>query len=168
VHGQIYVEVERARLTKMLADIRERQGRIDEASDIMLDVQVETFGSMDQREKIEFILEQMRLSLARSDFIRTQIISKKISNKALEGSNLEVCLAMSHERRTTHHQNLSRILSCASSSTRLLLPITMASTWMHASLPNQSLSARPFKLASPCGCLCVSVLLLACDYLTCV
>ena len=44
-------------------------------------VQVETFGSMEKEEKVQFILEQMRLGLARKDYIRTQIISKKISNK---------------------------------------------------------------------------------------
>ena len=44
-------------------------------------VQVETFGSMEREEKVQFILEQMRLGLARKDYIRTQIISKKISIK---------------------------------------------------------------------------------------
>ena len=43
--------------------------------------QVETFGSMERDEKVQFILEQMRLCLAKKDFIRTQIISKKISTK---------------------------------------------------------------------------------------
>ena len=44
-------------------------------------MQVETFGSMEKDEKVQFILEQMRLCLATKDFIRTQIISKKISTK---------------------------------------------------------------------------------------
>uniref|UniRef100_A0A1I8HNN5 PCI domain-containing protein n=1 Tax=Macrostomum lignano TaxID=282301 RepID=A0A1I8HNN5_9PLAT len=42
---------------------------------------VETFGSMEKREKVEFILEQMRLCLAKRDYIRTQIISKKVNPK---------------------------------------------------------------------------------------
>ena len=42
---------------------------------------VETFGSMDKVEKVQFILEQMRLCLATGDHIRTQIVSKKISTK---------------------------------------------------------------------------------------
>ena len=41
--------------------------------------QVETYGSMERTEKVELILEQMRLCLATKDYIRTQIISKKIS-----------------------------------------------------------------------------------------
>jgi 26S proteasome regulatory subunit N5 len=39
---------------------------------------------MDRREKLEFLLEQMRLCLAKYDYIRTQIISKKINIKAFE------------------------------------------------------------------------------------
>jgi len=45
---------------------------------------VETYGSMERQEKVELILEQMRLCLAIKDFIRTQIISKKISTRYFE------------------------------------------------------------------------------------
>ncbi|CAH8824826.1 unnamed protein product [Trichobilharzia szidati] len=79
--GKIYVETERARLTKELARIKESHGDIDGAATVLQDLQVETFGSMEKREKVEFMLEQMRLCLAKKDFIRTQIISRKISTK---------------------------------------------------------------------------------------
>ena len=46
--------------------------------------QVETYGSMERKEKVELILEQMRLCLATKDYIRTQIISKKISTRFFE------------------------------------------------------------------------------------
>lgn len=36
---------------------------------------------MEREEKVFFIIEQMRLCLAKKDFIRAQIISKKISTK---------------------------------------------------------------------------------------
>ena len=36
---------------------------------------------MEKDEKVRFILEQMRLCLAKKDYIRTQIISKKINIK---------------------------------------------------------------------------------------
>ena len=62
--GKIFVEVERARLTKTLATITEAKGEIEEARKIMQDTQVETLGGMDKREKTEFILEQIRLCLA--------------------------------------------------------------------------------------------------------
>ena len=53
-------------------------------------LQVETFGSMEKREKVEFILEQMRLCLAKKDYVRTQIISKKINTKYFEESDTHV------------------------------------------------------------------------------
>lgn len=80
--GKIYVEIERARLTKKIAGIKEAQGSVEEAANIMQELQVETYGSMEKREKIDFLLEQMRLCLLKGDFIRTQIISRKISIKA--------------------------------------------------------------------------------------
>ncbi|KAL5018614.1 hypothetical protein ScPMuIL_004336 [Solemya velum] len=79
--GKIYVEIERARLTRTLAKIKEDAGKIAEAANILQELQVETFGSMEKKEKVEFILEQMRLCMAKKDYIRTQIISKKINTK---------------------------------------------------------------------------------------
>ncbi|KAI8055204.1 PCI domain-containing protein [Syncephalis plumigaleata] len=79
--GKIYVEVERARLTRMLAKIKEDEGDLEQAADILQELQVETFGSMERREKTDFILEQMRLCLARQDYVRTQIISRKINTR---------------------------------------------------------------------------------------
>ncbi|XP_011179163.2 26S proteasome non-ATPase regulatory subunit 12 [Zeugodacus cucurbitae] len=79
--GKIYVEIERARLTKILADIKEADGDITGAASVMEELQVETYGSMDKREKVELILEQMRLCLLKEDFVSTQIIAKKISIK---------------------------------------------------------------------------------------
>ncbi|KAK4381415.1 26S proteasome non-ATPase regulatory subunitA [Sesamum angolense] len=57
--GKIYVEIERARLIKKLAKIKEEQGLIAEAADLMQEVAVETFGAMAKTEKISFILEQV-------------------------------------------------------------------------------------------------------------
>ncbi|KAB0793513.1 hypothetical protein PPYR_13133 [Photinus pyralis] len=82
--GKIYVEVERARLTHKLAQIRETEDNITEAANIIQELQVETYGSMEKREKVELILEQMRLCLAKQDYIRTQIIAKKINTKFFE------------------------------------------------------------------------------------
>nr|GMC57878.1 26S proteasome non-ATPase regulatory subunit 12 homolog A-like [Ipomoea batatas] len=57
--GKIYVEMERARLIKKLAKIKEEQGLIAEAADLMQEIAVETFGAMAKTEKIAFILEQV-------------------------------------------------------------------------------------------------------------
>lgn len=86
--GKIYVEVERARLTHKLALIKEKNGDITEAASIMQELQVETYGSMEKQEKVELILEQMRLILKKKDYIRTQIISKKINTKFFEDENV--------------------------------------------------------------------------------
>lgn len=88
--GKIFVEVERARLTRILSKIREDEGKIEEAADILQELQVETFGSMDKREKTDFILEQMRLLLAKRDYTRTQIISKKINTRFFKEEENEV------------------------------------------------------------------------------
>ena len=45
---------------------------------------------MERREKVEFILEQMRLCLAKKDYVRAQIISKKISVKFFEDEKEQV------------------------------------------------------------------------------
>lgn len=64
--------------------MKEDEGKISEAADLMQELQVETFGSMDRREKTDFILEQMRLCLAKKDYTRAQIISRKIAVKFFE------------------------------------------------------------------------------------
>ncbi|ORX74382.1 hypothetical protein DL89DRAFT_319931 [Linderina pennispora] len=64
---------------KIHVEIMEKNGKVTEACDTLQEVQVETFGSMERREKTDFILEQMRLCLAKRDYVRTAIISHKIN-----------------------------------------------------------------------------------------
>ncbi len=47
---------------------------------------------MDRLEKTEFILEQVRLCLDKKDFIRAQILSNKISKKAINEKEFQVKL----------------------------------------------------------------------------
>ncbi|XP_029121138.2 26S proteasome non-ATPase regulatory subunit 12 homolog A isoform X2 [Elaeis guineensis] len=82
--GKIYVEIERARLVKKLAKIKEEQGLVAEAADLMQEIAVETFGAMAKTEKIAFILEQVRLCLDRQDYVRAQILSRKISPRVFD------------------------------------------------------------------------------------
>lgn len=82
--GKIYVEIERARLIKKLAKIKEEQGQIAEAADLMQEIAVETFGAMAKTEKIAFILDQVRLCLDRQDYVRAQILSRKISPRVFD------------------------------------------------------------------------------------
>ncbi|KAG6605280.1 26S proteasome non-ATPase regulatory subunit 12-like A, partial [Cucurbita argyrosperma subsp. sororia] len=85
--GKIYVEIERARLIKKLAKIKEEQGLIAEAADLMQEIAVETFGAMAKTEKIAFILEQVRLCLDRQDYVRAQILSRKISPRVFDADS---------------------------------------------------------------------------------
>lgn len=81
--GKIFVEVERARVTKVLSDIKKEQGDLRAATDILCELQVETFGSMDRREKTEFILAQVALCIESADWNQAGILSRKISTKYL-------------------------------------------------------------------------------------
>ncbi|PGH15266.1 hypothetical protein AJ80_05619 [Polytolypa hystricis UAMH7299] len=79
--GKIFVEVERARVTRILSDLKKAQGDLNAAADILCELQVETFGSMARREKTEFILEQVALCIAKGDWTQAAILSRKINTR---------------------------------------------------------------------------------------
>ncbi|GAB0135914.1 hypothetical protein EsDP_00004236 [Epichloe bromicola] len=81
--GKIFVEVERARVTKILSDIKKQQGDLKAATEVLCELQVETFGSMDRREKTEFILAQVALCIESGDWTQASILGRKISTKYL-------------------------------------------------------------------------------------
>jgi hypothetical protein len=54
------VEVERARLTFKLAQMEEKNGDIAKAAATLQEEQVESYGGMGKREKLHYILEQVR------------------------------------------------------------------------------------------------------------
>lgn len=68
-------------MTRILSDIKKDQGDIKAATDILCELQVETFGSMSRREKTEFILEQVSLCIQNGDWTQASILSRKISTK---------------------------------------------------------------------------------------
>ncbi|CAK5129306.1 unnamed protein product [Meloidogyne enterolobii] len=92
--GKIYVEVERARLTKRVVNKLEAEGKLDEACEMIMEMQVETYGSMEITEKVKFLLHQMRLSIQKEQYTRATIISRKISDKFFdrEGDELLKCI----------------------------------------------------------------------------
>ena len=69
--------------------MQEEAGLIAEAADCLQEVQVETYGSLSKREKVEFILEQMRLTLAKQDYVRASIVSNKINRKVLSEEGMD-------------------------------------------------------------------------------
>jgi len=85
--GKLFVELERARLTRTLAEIREKEGDGEKACELLQDVQVETIGSMEAKEKCSFILNQMRLCLLTKNYVRAEIVSKKIHKNIIEGED---------------------------------------------------------------------------------
>ena len=73
--------MERARITRILSNIKKEQGDINAATDILCELQVETFGSMTRREKTEFILQQVALCIQKGDWTQAGILSRKISTR---------------------------------------------------------------------------------------
>ncbi len=68
-------------MTRILSDIKRQQGDIAAATDILCELQVETFGSMSRREKTEFILEQVALCIEKGDWMQAGILGRKISTR---------------------------------------------------------------------------------------
>jgi 26S proteasome regulatory subunit N5 len=70
-------------ITLSLFCIQEEKGDIGAAADILQEVHVETYGSLSKKEKVEFILEQMRLTVLKQDFVRSSIVAGKVNRKHL-------------------------------------------------------------------------------------
>lgn len=108
-------QVEYARCVLMIVKNEETSANIEEAARILQDVQVETYGSMDHREKVEFILYQMAIMIKKQDIIRLLIVSRKVTEKTFKGLNIEDlrCLYYSflsiYER---HEQNYFKSSNC--------------------------------------------------------
>lgn len=62
---------------------QEDEGDIASAADVLQEVHVETYGSLSKKEKVEFILEQLRLTVLKQDFVRVSIVAGKINRKHL-------------------------------------------------------------------------------------
>ncbi|CDO93264.1 unnamed protein product [Kluyveromyces dobzhanskii CBS 2104] len=87
--NKIFVEVERARVTRDLVHIRRSEDKIDEATELLCELQVETYGSMEMYEKIEFILEQMELSILKGDYSQATVLSRKILKKTFKNEKYQ-------------------------------------------------------------------------------
>lgn len=86
--GKIYVELQFAHATYKLSKIHESKNDLNKAADILDEIQVETIGSMELREKTEILLEQMRLRLS-TDIVRARLIMRKIDTKTLDKEELQ-------------------------------------------------------------------------------
>lgn len=68
--GKLFLEREYSKCTRMLCEMLEEDGKADEATKLIQEIQIETYGSLEMKEKVEFILYQMKLVLQRNDFVR--------------------------------------------------------------------------------------------------
>jgi 26S proteasome regulatory subunit N5 len=87
--GKIYVELEYSKCVRLLTEIYMSHNQIEEASKLIQDIQIETFGSVDRAYKVDYILFQMRILLQKGDYIRTLIVSNKVNRKHLNDDGLE-------------------------------------------------------------------------------
>jgi 26S proteasome regulatory subunit N5 len=72
-----------------LTEIYIKNHDIEEASKLVQDIQIETFGSIERAYKVDYILFQMRVLLKKGDYIRMLIVSNKINRKHLNEVGLE-------------------------------------------------------------------------------
>jgi len=68
--GKMFLEREYAQIVKAQAIMLEEDGKPEEATKHVQEIQIETYGSLTTAEKVDFILYQMKLVLARRDFVR--------------------------------------------------------------------------------------------------
>ncbi|KAH9823925.1 PCI domain-containing protein [Melampsora americana] len=99
--GKIYLEVQRARLTRQLAQIKEAAGEGRIANDLMQDF---------TRKRFEFILEQMRLLRIQLDWEKMAIVSKKINMKWLSDPENEDLKLQYYALMITYASQSSRYL----------------------------------------------------------
>lgn len=83
--NKIFVEIERAHATKILSDILlKEKNNLDKACEVLSELQVETYASMQLEDKISFILDQITLNNMKGDFQFSKILSRKILVRTLE------------------------------------------------------------------------------------
>jgi len=114
------LETPRARVTLLLSHYHENLAKSGKdvkestqtASDLLSDLQVETYSSMERREKTEFILEQMMLLIAvarqkdaeiekkegkealgggEAEWVKVRVGGRKVNEEFLKGKENEVC-----------------------------------------------------------------------------
>jgi len=106
--GKIFVEVERARVTRILSDMKKEKGDIDSATEILCELQVETFGSMSRREKTEFILEQVSLCIQKGDWTQAGILSRKISTRYIARKPKKTAEELEKEKKEREEKEKKR------------------------------------------------------------
>ena len=88
--GKIFVEYEYSQAIRKMAEIHLMNNAINEAAKLIQDVQIEAFGSLENKYKVDYILFQMQVLLEKKDYIRTLIVSNKIKRNHLDDEGFEL------------------------------------------------------------------------------
>ena len=88
--GKIFVEFEYSQAIRKMTEIHLMNNQIDDAAKLIQDVQIEAFGSLDNKYKVDYILFQMLVLLEKGDYIRTLIVSNKIKRNHLDDEGFEL------------------------------------------------------------------------------
>lgn len=127
VAGKIFLEIERVKLTELKTRQLVAKGEHKAASKLMQSVQIETYGTIDKQKRLDFMLEQMKLLLKVSDFIRMAVVRNKIKEKLLRAfphrcktyNELSVQLFLSEENFVAiseGYQNIHELLRVVESA----------------------------------------------------
>ena len=73
-----------------MTEIHLMNNQVDEAAKLIQDVQIEAFGSLENKYKVDYILFQMQVLLQKGDYIRTLIVSNKIKRPHLDDEGFEL------------------------------------------------------------------------------
>lgn len=84
IEGRIFLEEERIYITEELKRRYESRGDLQDALEVVINVPVETFMMIKENVIINYQLEQLRLCVLSSDWIRADITMKKIRKKYFE------------------------------------------------------------------------------------
>ena len=86
---------------------------VTKAADIIQEVQIETYGSIDRKEKLDYILFQVWIMLVQKDYVRTYILSRKIDPPHLNEKGLEEQKLKYYELMVLYYLHEKRYLEMA-------------------------------------------------------
>ncbi|ELP91034.1 26S proteasome non-ATPase regulatory subunit, putative [Entamoeba invadens IP1] len=124
--GKVFVDIERARIVKDYALFLEHNKNLAEATQLMQSMHIETFTSLDKKERMDFLLVQLRISLECDDYLRAMLLSNKVNRTTIQSEGfeelrLEFCRLMvkyySHEMN--YIENCRMMLMCFETLTAL-------------------------------------------------
>lgn len=94
IEGKLYLEKQRRDYANYIKKIYEKFNMCDKALEIAYNVPIETFSSLSLHEIAIYQLDVLKLCILTKDFIRAEIMVKKVKRKHLEAVNDKVSVFM--------------------------------------------------------------------------